>query len=132
MAGWTYLLVSNKGEVYLGATSNLRQRFRTHNSAENRGWTRSRRWHLLAVVQFPTRVEAFRYESKLKKSLLLKSQWKANCVQRADRIRFRHGYAFEPRQWGRDYRKHLEKYGGKAALELLACRENVIRRPVPK
>src|SRR5690606_8969861 len=105
---------------------------RTHNSENNTGWTRGRRWHLLAVIQFPTRTEAFEYETKLKKSLLLKSQWKAKCIQRADRIRFRHGYSFEPRQWGRDFHKHLERYGGKMALELVVSRDKVVRRSGPK
>lgn len=127
MLGWTYLLVSNKGEVYLGATQNLRQRFRTHNSEANTGYTRGRRWHLLAVMQFPTRAEAFRYEAKLKKALLLKSQWKANSIPRADVIRFRHGYTFEPREWGRAFRRDLEKFGGKQALDIMLSRERTIQ-----
>ncbi|WP_394539894.1 GIY-YIG nuclease family protein [Lysobacter enzymogenes] len=132
MPGWTYLLVSSRGEVYLGATQNLRRRFREHNSASNKGYTRGQRWHLLAVVRFPTRAEAFQYESKLKRALLLKSQWKANCIRRADVIRFRHGYTFEPREWGRKFRRDLEKYGGKQALEIVFSRNRTIQRAPSK
>ncbi|MGO1073582.1 GIY-YIG nuclease family protein [Lysobacter sp. CA199] len=109
MPGWTYLLLSNKGEVYLGATQNLRQRFRTHNSKTNDGWTRGRRWHLLAVLLFPTRDEAFDHEKDLKTRLHKKSQWKVKCIPRAEKILRRHGYSFDPHIWSRSYRKKLAR-----------------------
>lgn len=64
---WTYLLITERGEEYLGATTNLRQRLRSHNSLDSTQWTRGRKWHLLAVRGFATREEAFGYEHELKR-----------------------------------------------------------------
>ena len=96
---WTYLLLSERGEVYLGATTNLRQRLRQHNAPDNDGFTRGRRWHLLAAQRFSTRQQAFAHESHLKKSLDLKMAWKIASIERAWRIVARHNYAFVPDNW---------------------------------
>lgn len=96
---WTYLLLSERGEVYLGATTNLRQRLRQHNASNNDGFTRGRRWHLLAVQRFSTRQQAFAHEDRLKKSLSLKMEWKIASIERASRIVARHGYSFVPDHW---------------------------------
>jgi predicted GIY-YIG superfamily endonuclease len=94
---WTYLLVSNKGEVYLGATTNLKKRLRSHNSPNNNGFTRGRRWHLLAARSFQTRKEAFDCENSFKKTG--KKKWKVSCIPRATRIVLRFGYSFNPNDW---------------------------------
>jgi predicted GIY-YIG superfamily endonuclease len=96
---WTYLLLSERGEVYLGATTNLRQRLRQHNAPDNDGFTRGRRWHLLAAQRFSTRQQAFAHENRLKKSLHLKMEWKIASIGRAWRIVARHDYAFVPDSW---------------------------------
>ena len=72
---WTYLLISERGEVYLGATTHLRQRLRSHNSLDSTQWTRGRKWHLLAVRGFATRGEAFGYEHELKERPDKKKKW---------------------------------------------------------
>jgi len=51
VCAWSYLLLSERGEVYLGATTHLRHRLRDHNSSGTRS-TRGRKWHLLAVRPF--------------------------------------------------------------------------------
>jgi hypothetical protein len=56
VCAWTYLLISERGEVYLGATNHLRRRLRSHNSLESTQWTRGQRWHLLTVRGFASRV----------------------------------------------------------------------------
>ena len=96
---WTYLLLSERGEVYLGATTTLRKRLREHNAPDNDGFTRGRRWHLLAVRRFLTRQQAFVYEGQLKKSLHLKMEWKIASIERAWRIAARHSYSFVPDTW---------------------------------
>ncbi|MFT3718207.1 GIY-YIG nuclease family protein [Pseudorhodoferax sp.] len=89
--GWTYLLVSRCGVVYIGATTNLRNRFRSHNAATNTGWTRGRRWHLLGAVRFASRAEAFDLESRLKRSGKARGQWLEQCLARAARLERRFG-----------------------------------------
>lgn len=98
---WTYLLLANTGEVYLGATTNLRARLRAHNAQSNSGWTKGRRWHLLGVRQFDTWATAFSYEQKLKRMPHRKIVWKLLCLNRACKLSARHGYLFDPKDWER-------------------------------
>jgi predicted GIY-YIG superfamily endonuclease len=93
------LLLSERGEVYLGATTHLRQRLRSHNSPESTQWTRGRRWHLLAVRVFANRRGAFDLELDLKKRPNKKKAWKVLSVERAVKIATRYGYAFSPQSW---------------------------------
>ncbi|HEY2528875.1 MAG TPA: GIY-YIG nuclease family protein [Xanthobacteraceae bacterium] len=96
---WTYLLLSERGEVYLGATTDLRKRLRNHNSSDSRQWTRGRRWHLLAARGFLTRKEAFDFEADLKLGPHRKIKWKLQCLERAKKIVSRHNYVFSPADW---------------------------------
>jgi len=96
---WTYLILSERGEVYLGATKSLRKRLRAHNSPQNDGFTHGRRWHLLAAKWFSTPREGFTYESTLKHSMTLKKEWKLQCIERALKIVKRHKYSFNPKLW---------------------------------
>jgi len=96
---WTYLLISERGEVYLGATMHLRQRLRSHNSLDSTHWTRGRKWHLLAVREFSTREEAFGYEHELKKGPHKKQKWAQQRAERAFKIASRHNYVFSPQRW---------------------------------
>lgn len=96
---WTYILVSEHGETYLGATSNLRARFRGHNDAENRGSTRGRRWHILGLRQFANRADAFQHEAYLKKNHPKKVAWIKQCSERARRLAIRHNYSFDRSIW---------------------------------
>ncbi len=99
MPGWTYLILSERGEVYLGATTALRKRLRWHNSPENDGWTRGRGWHLLDVRKFATAEAAFHYERSLKKKPHQKIKWKLETIPRAKKIQQKFGYAFDPSEW---------------------------------
>lgn len=63
-----YLLLSERGEVYTGYTANLCRRFKEHNADTNRGWTRGRRWWLLAAKCFLDRDTALLFEKQLKRS----------------------------------------------------------------
>jgi predicted GIY-YIG superfamily endonuclease len=99
ICAWTYLLLSERGEVYLGATTHLRQRIRSHNSRESTQWTRGRRWHLLAVRGFANRKEAFAFELELKKQPHKKEKWKVQSNERANKIASRYGYEFPSQRW---------------------------------
>ena len=114
MSAWTYLLLSEIGEVYLGATTNLRVRFRAHNTANTKRWTRGRQWHLLAVRVFDTRDEAFAYESELKNRPDKKIVWKLQNVERACRLVDRNSYSFNPHDW---LKMHHPKYVRAAARQ---------------
>jgi len=100
MAAWTYLLLSEHGGLYCGATRNLRKRLRDHNGhGSTKRYTFGRRWHLLAAVKLETVGEALSYESNLKRLPHHKTIWKIQSIPRAIKIVKRHGYDFDPQMW---------------------------------
>ena len=81
---YVYLLLCRQnGRVYTGYTADLRRRFKEHNSAENTGYTRGKRWHLLAVKCFLDRDTALLFERRLKRSRYDKRSW----IRRTGRLR---------------------------------------------
>ena len=98
-SSWTYLILSERGEVYLGASGNLKSRLKSHNSPRNTGFTKGRRWHLLAAKKFDTPRGGFRYETELKYSQRKKREWKIESIIRAKKIIARFGYNFNPESW---------------------------------
>jgi len=81
---YVYLLIAREdGMIYTGYTANLRRRFRQHNAADNTGFTRGRRWHLLAVRCFLDPGTALLFERQVKKSRHVKTRW----IKRLGRLR---------------------------------------------
>lgn len=72
---YCYLLLSERGEVYCGFTPDIRRRFKEHNSSQNTGWTRGRRWHLLAVKCFLDDRSALLFERWVKKRPSMRPNW---------------------------------------------------------
>jgi len=107
-AAWTYLLVSAEGLTYLGATSNLKRRLHAHNSQNNSGWTKGRRWHLLAAKRFDSRAEAFAYEALLKDDVRRRNQWKRKSIGRAEVLFKRHNIAFDLSAWAPKKRQRAQ------------------------
>jgi putative endonuclease len=88
---YVYLLLSDRGEVYAGFTGDIRRRLKEHNAADNTGWTRGRRWHLLAVRCFLDRHSAAIAERQLKRSRFDKSNWVRRQRRRLRELCRRHG-----------------------------------------
>ena len=63
-----YVLYSNKyDKIYVGYTSNLEQRFLSHNELSKKGWTvRFRPWKVIYTEEYNTKVEAMKREKQLK------------------------------------------------------------------
>lgn len=63
-----YILASSKTEkLYKGHTSNLIERFKSHNALSEKGWTiRYRPWSVVFVRFFKTKNEAMCFEKYLK------------------------------------------------------------------
>ena len=73
---YVYLLIAREdGTIFTGYTSDLRRRFKQHNAASNTGFTRGRRWHLLAVKCFLDKHSAMLYESQLKRWYHGRGNW---------------------------------------------------------
>jgi predicted GIY-YIG superfamily endonuclease len=79
-SAWTYILLSERGEIYLGATTNVRSRLKAHNSRGNSSWTKGRRWHILDVRLFESKSAAFSYELELEKHPHKKSSGSYNAL----------------------------------------------------
>jgi putative endonuclease len=64
---YVYVLQSTKARerFYLGCTSNLKQRVRSHNQGENKA-TRGRRWKLVYYEAYTTLAAARKREYRLK------------------------------------------------------------------
>ena len=90
-----YLLWSpDDGTTYTGMTGDLRRRLREHNAPKNTGYTRGRRWRLLAVRCFLDRHSALLVERQLKKSRYDKRNWIRRLERKGGRLtvlRFRLG-----------------------------------------
>ena len=63
-----YVLYSKKyKKVYIGFTSNLQERFKSHNELATKGWTvKFRPWDLVFIEEFQTKSEALKREKNLK------------------------------------------------------------------
>lgn len=86
---WTYLLLSDRGETYAGYTSDLKRRLREHNSPENRGWMRGRRWRLVEAERYFDRHSALWTERLLKRrgQVRLSEAWLKRRATRVERLR---------------------------------------------
>ena len=64
----TYVLYSpNYDKIYIGFTTNLEARFKTHNELGKKGYTlKFRPWVLLLYEKFSTKKEAIQREKQLK------------------------------------------------------------------
>jgi putative endonuclease len=65
---YTYVLHSSRfDKIYIGYTSDLEDRFLSHNSMATKGWTlRFRPWEILFYEEFPSKAEAMKREKELK------------------------------------------------------------------
>ncbi|MDZ7722220.1 MAG: GIY-YIG nuclease family protein [candidate division KSB1 bacterium] len=63
-----YALYSSKyDKIYIGYTSNLQARFKSHNKLATKGWTiKFRPWEILYTEEYLTKSEAMKREKQLK------------------------------------------------------------------
>ena len=64
---YVYIITSNKGQIYTGYTSDLKERLATHNQGKNRS-TRGRKWKLVYYEAYRSEQDARKREHHLKKS----------------------------------------------------------------
>ena len=63
-----YVLFSpGHNKIYIGFTSNLQNRLKSHNELATKGWTINfRPWSLVIHEEYPTKAEAMKREKNLK------------------------------------------------------------------
>ena len=66
---YVYLIVNEKGDRYIGYTSDLRRRIKEHKEGQNKySSTKDRSWKLIYYEAYPTKELAKRRESILKRN----------------------------------------------------------------
>ncbi len=63
-----YILYSRKfDKIYIGMTSNLEQRFLSHNKLSTKGWTiKFRPWQIIYKEKYDSKTQALKREKELK------------------------------------------------------------------
>jgi putative endonuclease len=66
-----YVLFSEKfKKIYIGMTSNMEERFRSHNELSKKGWTKNfRPWVIVHKEFFDSKSNAFKREKQLKSAV---------------------------------------------------------------
>ena len=66
---YVYILenVENAKEHYIGYTSDLKKRLRKHNSEENEGYTRGKKWKLVYYEAYLDKSIAYKREQRIKR-----------------------------------------------------------------
>ena len=75
MPYFVYMIVTNnKGKKisYVGFTNNLAKRLNLHNQSKGAKFTRGRKWHLIYCLKFKDKIDALKYEYKLKRDYKLR------------------------------------------------------------
>jgi putative endonuclease len=54
-------------KIYVGMTSNIEERFKSHNELSTKGWTKSfRPWKIIYQEEHASKIEALKREKQLK------------------------------------------------------------------
>ena len=70
MSYFVYMIVTNnkgKNISYVGFTNNLPKRINLHNQSKGAKFTRGRKWRLIYCLKFKDKINALKYEYKLKR-----------------------------------------------------------------
>jgi putative endonuclease len=77
-----YVLYSESyGKIYVGFTSNLQERLKSHNELATKGWTiKFRPWKIIHQEIFENKTEAMRRERQLKSAK--GREWIRNMIEK--------------------------------------------------
>ena len=66
---YVYILedIDNPNNHYIGYTSDLKRRFKEHNSKENQGYTRYKKWKLVYYEAYLDKDIAYKREQRIKR-----------------------------------------------------------------
>lgn len=82
---YVYLICSRNNNnsliSYVGYTNNLKRRIYLHNQSKGAKFTRGRKWIVAYKKKFRNKIEAMRYEYKLKKDYILRNKLKIEYLK---------------------------------------------------
>ena len=88
---WVYLLLSENGSLYVGQTTNLKNRLRGHHSKKNKCSTWGQRWRYLAAIEVRARSEALDVERSMQTADGLR-RWVEASSPRMEILGSRYGF----------------------------------------
>ena len=82
---YVYLICSRNNNntliSYVGYTNNLKKRIQLHNESKGAKFTRGRKWTLIYEKKFRNKIEAMKYEYRLKKDYILRNRLKVQYLE---------------------------------------------------
>ena len=84
MSFFVYMILSKhnyKWVSYVGYTNNIRKRISLHNSSKGAKFTKGKKWQLVYFKKYQNKVDAMKYEYKLKKDYKLRSKIKLDFIK---------------------------------------------------
>ena len=81
-----YLIVTsakNKTISYVGYTNNIEKRLKLHNSSKGAKFTKGKKWKLIYLEKYKTKIEAMKREYKLKKNSNFRKKIKNKFLKNA-------------------------------------------------
>jgi|TARA_Y100000389_G_C17320198_1_gene442636 putative endonuclease len=78
---YVYLICTKRNDnslvSYVGYTNNLKKRLSAHNSSKGAKFTRGKQWKLIYKKKFNLKIEAMKYEYKLKNDRHMRKKLKS-------------------------------------------------------
>ena len=82
---YVYLICSRNNNntliSYVGYTNNIKKRIQLHNQSKGAKFTRGRKWILAYKKKFRNKIEAMKYEYKLKNNYILRKRLKVQYLE---------------------------------------------------
>ena len=75
--------VKNKTISYVGYTNNIEKRLKLHNSSKGAKFTKGKKWKLIYLEKYKTKIEAMKGEYKLKKNFKFRKKIKNKFLKNA-------------------------------------------------
>ena len=75
--------VKNKTISYVGYTNNIEKRLKLHNSSKGAKFTKGKKWKLIYLEKYKTKIEAMKREYKLKKNSNFRKKIKNKFLKNA-------------------------------------------------
>ena len=74
--------INNRYISYVGYTNNIHKRLTLHNSSKGAKFTKGKKWNLIFLKEFSSRISAMKFEYFLKKDRKLRNSIKFNNIKK--------------------------------------------------
>jgi len=84
MSYFVYMIITKRKDkwiTYVGYTNNILKRISLHNSSKGAKFTKGKSWKVIYSKKYSNKVDAMKYEYKLKKNYKLRSKIKLDFIK---------------------------------------------------